>query len=62
LKFISVRSRILKAINVIATIGEMGLYTEEKEDNLILLKNQPNNVIQAIKSTRKRNVSFLLIT
>ena len=53
--------RIHKAINVTATIGEMGLYFKENEVKAILLNNQPNKLIPATKSKRNRSESFLLM-
>jgi hypothetical protein len=60
-KLIFINSRILKTMNVTATIGEMGLYFKEKEAKAILSKSQPHKVIPAIISTRKKSDSFLLM-
>jgi len=56
-----IRSRVLRAINDIDTMGEMGLYLEEKEDKVILLENQPNRLIPAIISIKNRSNSFLFM-
>jgi hypothetical protein len=60
-EFIFIRSRILTAIKVTATIGEIGLKLEEKAANETLLNTHPSRAIPAIKITRERYVSFLFI-
>jgi hypothetical protein len=52
---------MLKAINVVATIGDVGLYLQEKEDSQILLNNHPINVRTAITTTKYKSDSFPLI-
>jgi hypothetical protein len=47
------------AINVIATIGEFGLYFREKEVKTISLNNQPNNVKPDKIIIRNKGNSFL---
>jgi hypothetical protein len=60
-KLIFIKKRIHKAIKVIDTIGEMGLYFKENEAKAILSKSQPHKLTPVIISTRKRSDSFLLM-
>jgi hypothetical protein len=48
-------------MNVIATIGEIGLNPEENDVSETLLNNQPINAKPAIDIITKRYVSFLLM-
>jgi hypothetical protein len=51
--------RILKMMNVIATVGEIGLYPEEKDVNETMLNSHPSKVRAAIIIIIEKSVSFL---
>ena len=53
--------RILKAINVTAIIGDMGLYLKENEAKAILSKSQPYKLIPATISTKNMSNSLLFM-
>ena len=56
-----IRNRILIAIKNSTLTGAIGLYIKEKEFKESMLNNQPNRFITDMRSTRKREDSFLLM-